>query len=58
MRVFLVILLLMLVFFGVPLFSSNIEIPQSLNAKELGQFLGQILNYWQVLWNTAWDQIR
>jgi hypothetical protein len=58
MKVFLILLILMLIFFGFPLFNGNIDPPRNLDATELNQFLSRILAYWWEVWDTAWRQIR
>ncbi|HED03311.1 MAG TPA: hypothetical protein ENI60_00880 [Candidatus Fraserbacteria bacterium] len=55
MRLLTLLLVVGLIFFGLPLFSGQVSLPQSLQAPDAGQFLAQALHYWQALFDAAFN---
>jgi len=41
-----IFILLIIVFFGLPILSNNIKLPRNFSSSELGDFIGSILRYW------------
>ena len=53
MRLLTLLLVVGLIFFGLPLLSGQVSLPSSLQAPDAGQFLAEALHYWQALLDAA-----